>query len=294
MNTYDVEEFLSYLYVEKGLAKNSIESYQRDLEKYFLFLKKKKINSYDAIKRDYIVDFLMKLRNSKLTPASIARNLVSIKLFHRYLLRERRVKEDVTSVLDSPRLWKKLPYFLSVPEVEKIMSIPNTRTKSGLRDRALLELFYATGMRVSELAGLRLDNVNLESGFLRCVGKGSKERLVPVGSTAAHYVKRYIERIRSKQNVRAPELFLSVRKTGLTRQALWQLIKKYARLAGVKKRITPHTFRHSFATHLLERGADLRIVQELLGHADISTTQIYTHVSKERLHAVYREFHPRA
>ena len=295
INQY-LEEFLNYLSVEKGLADNSIKSYRHDLIKYFQFLKKTKVNDVSKVKRKDITSFLMALKNEKLSPPSIARNLVSVKLLHRYLVRERYISEDITSVLDSPRTWRKLPYFLTIPEIERMLSKPNTRKGKGLRDRAILELFYATGMRVSELAHLAVNDINFEGGFLRCVGKGSKERIIPVGKSAKAFVARYIEKIRPRisTKLRSEKLFLTVRGTGFTRQSLWKLIKKYAREARIKKPITPHTFRHSFATHLLERGADLRIVQELLGHADISTTQIYTHVSKERLKAVYNQFHPRA
>jgi len=290
-----LEEFLSFLSVEKGLADNSIESYRRDLEKYVSFLRGKKITDINTVKRNTVVSYLLSLKNSARAATTIARNLVSIKLFHRFLFRERFISEDITSVLDSPRTWRKLPYFLTLPEVERMLAQPNTRKRSGLRDRAILELFYATGMRVSELAFLRIGDVNVSSGLLRCVGKGSKERLIPLGRTAQDYVQRYRENVRPKMvRTRENYLFITSRGKRFTRQGLWKLIKKYARAARIKKPITPHTIRHSFATHLLERGADLRIVQELLGHTDIATTQIYTHVSKERLKSVYQQFHPRA
>ncbi|MBU1863407.1 MAG: site-specific tyrosine recombinase XerD [Candidatus Omnitrophica bacterium] len=295
MNTRYLEEFLAFLSVEKGLADNSIESYRTDLIKYIQFLERNKISSFAQVNRNDIQSFLMSLKGSRLAPPSIARNLVSIKLLHRFLLQERHIQKDITSVLDSPRTWRKLPYFLTIQEVERFLAQPNTRKDNGLRDRAILELLYATGMRVSELAHLKVNDVNIENSFLRCIGKGSKERVIPMGKSAKEYMSRYIEKVRSKYKHRKSEtLFLSVRGTGLTRQALWKLVKKYARAARIKKPISPHTLRHSFATHLLERGADLRVVQELLGHADISTTQIYTHVSKERLKSVYNQFHPRA
>jgi len=290
-----IEEFLLYLSVEKGLADNSIKSYKHDLLKYFAFLKKKKIRDFNAVKRDHIVTFLKGLKGNNLSAKSIARNLVAIKLLHRFLFRERVIKDDVTSVLDSPRLWRNLPYFLTIEEVEKILAQPDIKKDIGVRDRAIIELFYATGMRVSELANLRMDGVNLDSGFLRCVGKGSKERVIPLGKSANDYVSRYITKVRGKlAHSRSPYLFVSYKGKGFSRQALWKMIKKYTTSAGIHKKISPHTFRHSFATHMLERGADLRIVQELLGHSDISTTQIYTHVSKDRLRSVYNQFHPRA
>lgn len=286
---------MTYLSVEKGLADNSIESYARDLKKYCDFLKKIKRDEIATVDRNDIVEFLKSLKNKGLSAKSIARNLVSIKIFHRYLLRERYIKDDVTSVLDSPHVWKNLPTFLSLQEMENLIQQPDISKPIGIRDRAILELLYASGMRVSELSQLSLNNLNLESGFLRCVGKGSKERVVPLGSQAKLYVAMYIEKVRSKSKFSAsPFLFVSFNAKPLTRQGIWKMIKKRARLSGIHKKITPHTFRHSFATHLLERGADLRIVQELLGHADISTTQIYTHVSKDRLRTVHQQFHPRA
>lgn len=290
-----IEEFLLYLTVEKGLADNSIKSYTHDLKKYFQFLKKKKIADFDAITREHIVTFLKGLKTDSLSAKTIARNLVAIKLLHRFLLRERHIKEDVTSVLDSPRLWRNLPYFLSLAEVEKILAMPDLKKPAGIRDKAIMELFYATGMRVTELATLRLDGINLESGFLRCVGKGSKERVIPLGKSANEALVRYLDEVRVLSKYRqSPYLFVSHKGKGISRQTLWKMIRFYTRAAGIKKKISPHTFRHSFATHMLEHGADLRIVQELLGHSDISTTQIYTHVSKDRLRTVHHEFHPRA
>lgn len=290
-----IEEFLLYLTVEKGLADNSIKSYTHDLKKYFQFLKKKKIADFDAITREHIVLFLKGLKTDSLSAKTIARNLVAIKLLHRFLLRERHIKEDVTSVLDSPRLWRNLPYFLSLAEVEKILAMPDLKKPNGIRDKAIMELFYATGMRVTELATLRLDGTNLESGFLRCVGKGSKERVIPLGKSANEALMRYLNEVRVLSKYQSsPYLFVSHKGKGISRQTLWKMIRYYTRAAGIKKKISPHTFRHSFATHMLERGADLRIVQELLGHSDISTTQIYTHVSKDRLRTVHNEFHPRA
>ncbi|MBI4387704.1 MAG: tyrosine recombinase XerD, partial [Candidatus Omnitrophica bacterium] len=226
---------------------------------------------------------------------SIARALVSIKILHRFLAREKRIKEDVTSVLTLPKLWKKLPNFLTSQEVEKILAAPNARTDDGSRDRAILELLYGCGIRVSELVNLKKENVNLEAGFLKCIGKGNKERVVPLGKMAKEAIESYLNRAAKSNKKESDQLFPSRKKKDqVSRQLIWSLIKKYAKKARIGKNITPHTFRHSYATHLLEGGADLRVVQELLGHADISTTQIYTHVSKDRLKAVYSQFHPRA
>lgn len=291
-NRFPLEEFISYVTVEKGLAANSIEAYQQDLRQYREFLARKKIADLARVKRDDIVQFLLREKDRGLQTPSLARRLVAIKLFHRFLVKEGRLREDITSVLESPRLWKKLPEFLTMIEMEKILKAPKPKGAVGIRDRALLELLYATGTRVSEVTGLQTEDVNLESGFLKCRGKGGKERIVPLGRVAAGAVRSYLEKVRSKLPTSG---FLFAGRPGkpLTRQRIWQLIRKYARDAGIRKKITPHTFRHSFATHLLERGADLRIVQELLGHADISTTQIYTHVSRDHLKSVHAKFHPR-
>ncbi|MBI1977860.1 MAG: site-specific tyrosine recombinase XerD [Candidatus Omnitrophica bacterium] len=289
-----VKNFINYLSVERGLALNSLLAYEADLNKYVAFLTQKKIKDFGEVTRNHITQFLFHEKARKQEPASIARALVAVKILHRFLVKEGELKEDITSVLDSPKLWKHLPTFLTMKEMEAMLDAPNTRNLTGLRDRAILELLYATGVRVSELVGLKTQDVNLESGFLKCFGKGGKERIVPVGRTATGFVKRYLSK-RKTRNGRDEMLFLGSRHAGakISRQAVWQIIKRYARLARIKKKITPHTFRHSFATHLLERGADLRVVQELLGHADIATTQIYTHVSRDRLKSVHQRFHPR-
>lgn len=290
-----IKEFLDYLSVERGLSKNTTESYGRDLNKYALFLKAKGIESADNIKRQEIQDFLMELKGKGLNASSIARNLVAIKVFHRYLDSQRYIKEDVTSVLETPKLWKTLPDVLDLNEVEVILERPNMRNKQGLRDRAALELMYATGMRVSELVNLKLNDLNLDVGFAKCIGKGQKERIIPIGRKAKDALKRYLEKARPKflKRTEANALFLTRLGRPMSRQSFWMMIKHYVRDARIKKKVTPHTLRHSFATHLLQRGADLRIVQELLGHANISTTQIYTHINKERLKQIHQKFHPR-
>ncbi|MBI4394585.1 MAG: site-specific tyrosine recombinase XerD [Candidatus Omnitrophica bacterium] len=287
-----VKDFINYLSVEKQLAKNSLLAYESDLKKYLSFLESKKIKNLAQVTRSHITQFLFYEKARKQEASSIARALVAVKLLHRFLVKEGKLKEDITSVLESPKLWKHLPTFLTVKEMGSILSAPNMRKPNGIRDRAILELLYATGLRVSELVGLRRSDVNLESGFLKCSGKGGKERIVPMGRSARECVRRYLK----KRNGETDTLFLGSKRARerLSRQAVWQLIKKYAKQARIKKEITPHTFRHSFATHLLERGADLRVVQELLGHADISTTQIYTHVSRDHLRSIHQKFHPRA
>lgn len=292
-NQFLFEEFLNYLSVEKGLAQNTLDAYRQDLSHYDAFLKKEKVADWSKVTRTHILKFLNAESKRGLESSSIARGLVSVKLFHRFLTKERYVAEDVTSVLESPKLWKKLPHFLTSQEMDAILKMPDAKTAGGIRDRALLECLYATGMRVSELTELTAENVYLDNKFIKCRGKGNKERLVPIGSVAVAACQTYLTRVRAKLKTKTPHFFLGRSGKGLTRQFVWQMIKKYARLAGITKEITPHTFRHSFATHLLEHGADLRVVQELLGHADISTTQIYTHVSGNRLKSVHAKFHPR-
>ncbi len=287
------EEFLNYLSVEKGLAKNTLDAYRRDLAHYDKFLKKEKVPDWNKVTRSHIQKFLMAEARRDLEPASVARALVSVKLFHRYLAKEPHHIKDITDVLDSPKLWKKLPHFLNVQEMDSLLKMPDLKTPVGIRDLALLECLYATGMRVSEITELTLEHVYLDNKFIKCRGKGDKERLVPLGGVAVSACQNYLARVRSKLKTKTGHFFLGRSGKGLTRQFVWQMIKKYARLAGITKEITPHTFRHSFATHLLERGADLRVVQELLGHSDISTTQIYTHVSGNRLKSVHKQFHPR-
>jgi len=279
--------------VEKGLAQNTLLAYREDLGSYHRFLESKKIVDWSKVNREHILSFLVAEQKRGLQTPSIARRLVTVKLFHRFLLKERFLQEDVTSVLESPKLWKKLPQFLTGPEVEALLNVPFSKKASGIRDRALLECLYATGIRVSEMTGLTLNDVNLQNSFLKCLGKGDKERIVPIGKKAIEACGIYLKKARPKLNPKTEHFFIGRQGKGLSRQYIWQLIKKYARLAGIQKTIKPHTFRHSYATHLLEGGADLRIVQELLGHSDISTTQIYTHVSRDRLKGIHAKFHPR-
>lgn len=288
-----LRQFINYLAVEKLLAKNSLLAYQRDLGDYFDFLEKEKIKDLAKVTPKDIREFLMQLKERKLASSTISRHLVAIKIFHRFLVREKHLKHDATSALESPKTWKRLPHFLSIQDVEKILKVPNARTARGSRDRAILELFYATGMRVSELVNLKLGDINLESAFLKCTGKGNKERVIPLGRLALEAIQAYLDRVRSRTQTKSQELFVSQQRKKFSRQCIWQIIKKYARGSHINKRITPHTLRHSFATHLLEGGADLRVVQELLGHSDISTTQIYTHISKDRLKGIHSKFHPR-
>ncbi len=290
-----IKEFMDFISVERGLSKNTLESYGRDLSKYVQYLKKGGITDLNKVKRQQIQDFLMSLKDSKLNASSIARNLVAIKVFHRYLTSQRILKEDVTSVIEMPKLWKTLPDVLDEKEVEAILDSPNARLKQGLRDKAMIELMYATGMRVSELVSLKSNDLHMDMGFVRCLGKGQKERIIPVGSKAKEALEKYAQKARPKflKKGESASLFLTRLGKPMSRQSFWMVIKHYVKDARIKKRVTPHTLRHSFATHLLQNGADLRIVQELLGHANISTTQIYTHINKERLKQIHQKFHPR-
>lgn len=291
-----IDEFISYLSIERGLAENTLFSYKRDLTKFADYMKIKGISSVEGIKKKDITSFLMNQKDKGLSSNSVARAFAAIKVFYKYLVGERRVKENIASLIDAPKLWKHLPETLNLDEVEKLLKQPNTKKWMGLRDRACLELMYATGFRVSEIINLNTYNVNLEFGFVKCIGKGNKERIVPLGKQAKQVLSKYLEKIRPKllkPRVTDSRLFLTRLGKGMSRQQFWKIIKRHARDARIKKEIAPHTLRHSFATHLLERGADLRVVQEMLGHADISTTQIYTHINRERLKAIHHKYHPR-
>ena len=290
-----IDTFLNYLSVERGLSNNTIISYREDLNSYSSFMVNNHVDALSKIAKNDIINFMLAQKDKGISANSIARRLAAIRMFHRFLARERILKNDPTVLIDSPKLWKKIPDTLSLNEVEALIAQPDIRSKQGIRDKAILETLYASGMRVSEAVNLRIDNVNLDIGFLRCVGKGNKERVIPLGKKAIASIKRYLEvsRLHLLNKKQSEFLFLSRLGKKISRQSLWKMIKKYARLARIKKTIKPHTLRHSFATHLLERGADLRSVQEMLGHSNISTTQIYTHINKDRLKTIHRMFHPR-
>lgn len=292
-----IEQFLNYLSVDRGLATNTISAYRSDLISFIAHLKNKQVRSIDAVKKIDLTDYLMHLKDSGLAPNSISRKLAAIKTFYKFLVNEKYVKENVAGFLESPKLWKMLPDILNVDEVDKLINAPNGRNWRGMRDKASLELIYATGMRVSELVGLKISDLNMDVGFVRCIGKGSKERIIPFGRSAKDAINKYLGKSRArfeKKGSLDKSLFLTRLGRGMSRQSFWKIIKHYARQAGIKKKISPHMLRHSFATHLLERGADLRIVQEMLGHSDIATTQIYTHINKERLKAIHHKYHPRS
>lgn len=317
-------EFLNYISVERGLADNTISAYRRDINKYTDYLRKNRKDSFQKTAHTDISSFMLFLKDNGLGSNSIARALAALKALYKFLAAEGHVTSDVASVLNLPKLWRRLPDVLTMDEVEKLLRLPNLKTWRGIRDKAFLELLYATGMRVSEVSGLKLADVNLGAGFIKCTGKGQKQRLIPLGSYARVAVDRYISKVRPMfqkkacaetvrkihpESVRegmqndslcgcpgetgADNLFLSRLGKKISRQTFWKTIKAYTQKARIKKEITPHTLRHSFATHLLERGADLRTVQEMLGHSDISTTQLYTHINRERLKQVHHSFHPR-
>ena len=290
-----LEEFLSYLSVERGLSANTLAAYRRDIARFFEYLKSRHIPSIQRVTRQIIDSFMLSEKDRGLSASSISRGLACLKSFFKFLVNENKVKEDVTGIIESPKLWKKLPDALSLGEVELLLKGPNVREIAGRRDKAALELMYATGMRVSEVINLKMDDVNMGVGFVKCFGKGGKERIVPFGRLAKESISQYLDKSRPELLRKKVSNFLFLTRLGkpMSRQSFWKIIKKYAKAENIKKNITPHTLRHSFATHVLERGADLRILQEMLGHADISTTQIYTHVNKERLKSIHQKFHPR-
>ncbi|MGQ9674444.1 MAG: site-specific tyrosine recombinase XerD [Chloroflexota bacterium] len=317
----EIQSFLEYLAVEKGFSRNTVEAYRNDLTQFKEFLlqangqaacndllaaatdsessgeRKGADVGWSKVGRTRILSFIMDLKDKRYAPATVARKVAAVKSFYHFLLAEGLIQTDPTENLESPRVGKSLPMTLSVKEVDELLEQPaRLNTPEAIRDKAMLELLYATGMRVSELVSLNVDDVDTSAGYVRCLGKGGKERIVPVGHQAMKAVEEYLVGARrtlahSRQQA---ALFLNHRGERLTRQGFWLIIKNYAREAGIATNITPHTLRHSFATHLLNGGADLRAVQELLGHANISTTQIYTHVTGDRLRQVYDEAHPRA
>jgi integrase/recombinase XerD len=286
--------FLDYLAVEKGLAKNSLAAYRTDLQRFGKWLADHEIE-LEGVERLHIIRYFQALRGAGISARSVARALAAIRGMFRFLAAERHLKRDPTENIENPKLWTTLPKSLQPSEVEALLKAPDRATPEGLRDGAMLELLYATGLRVSELIHVKIESLVMDAGFLRTIGKGSKERIVPFGDSARDAIVAYIERGRP-HFVKAPDphLFLSRRGRPMTRQSFWMKIDRYARLAGISTHISPHVLRHSFATHLLENGADLRSVQLMLGHSDISTTQIYTHVSRARLQRMYEQFHPRA
>ncbi|MBU0570853.1 MAG: site-specific tyrosine recombinase XerD [Candidatus Omnitrophica bacterium] len=289
-----LDQFIYFMEVERGVSGNTIQSYRRDLVKFAGYINRVH-KDISAVDREVILDFLMLLKDSGLATTTVARNLAVLKTFWKFLVSEQLVSENIAAIVETPKTWKNIPDVMSSKEVESLLNAPSGKGWMGTRDKAILELMYATGVRASEASSLKKADVNLDSGFIKCFGKGGKERIIPLGGAAKKAIAKYIERSREKlrRNTSDKHLFLSRFGKKLSRQSLWKIIHRYAALAGIKKKVTPHTLRHSFATHLLEGGAELRGVQEMLGHADISSTQVYTHINKERLKRVHSQFHPR-
>lgn len=290
-----IDEYLNFIAIEKGLALNTLEAYSRDLNRYSEFMETTGITNVKNITSDNILSYLGALRKSGLTPNSVNRALAALRGFYKYLIRESIIEENPIANIELAKVWMRLPDTLSKDEINHLLDEPNPKTPLGIRDKAMLELMYATGIRVSELISLTVNSINWQVGYLVVVGKGSKERIVPIGKSAIDCLNRYLQQGRQKlmKGKVSPVLFVNRSGHGLTRQGFWKIVKKYATKSGLLKKIHPHTFRHSFATHLLEGGADLRSVQVMLGHSDIATTQIYTHISRERLKDIHQKYHPR-
>jgi integrase/recombinase XerD len=288
--------FLTHVKVEKGLSPNTVSAYQRDLAKFNVFAQKRRLTLV-GVTRDDLVDFLAGMYREKLESRTVARHLVTLRNFFRFAQVQELITTDPSLNLESPKIRRRLPGYLRLEEVERLLTQPDAKTAPGLRDRAMLEVLYSTGLRVSELIGLRVTDLDAKVGCVRCIGKGDKERIVPAGRKALGMVEKYLREARPKllgNGVSSQALFVNRRGGSLSRVGVWKILSAYGRRAGLRVALTPHMLRHSFATHLLERGADLRSVQLMLGHADISTTQIYTHVVEERLKQIYKAHHPRA
>ncbi len=291
-----IDQFLDFVSLERGLSPNTRAAYGNDLGAFAEWLRRAGVASVNAVTRRDILDFLIESRERGLRTTTVSRRLVSIKVFLRYLQGEGLLGTDVAGAMESPRLWKVLPDVLSMKEVDRLLNAPDTARPLGVRDRAILETFYGTGLRVSELAALSIDQVHFDSGYLRCVGKGRKERLVPFGESVRTWLRRYLDEVRPAlaRGADSRTLFITARRRPLDRRTIWLLIRRHALKAGIGKNVHPHTLRHSFASHLLANNAPLRVIQEMLGHADIATTQVYTHVDARRLKSVHERFHPRA
>ena len=292
----EINDYLHYLTIERGLSLNTRKSYERDLLQYLHYLEDEQITSWQDVDRYVVINYLEKMHDEKKAPATVTRMITSLRRFHQFLRQERLTDHDPMQHIDTPKKVQKLPSTLSLTEVERLIETPDTTKNLGIRDRAILEVMYATGMRVSELVGLKLSDLHLSLGLVQTLGKGDKERIIPLGDYAIQWLERYLDEARPLlvANPSETHVFVNHHGTGLSRQGIWKNLKQLVREAGINKEVTPHTLRHSFATHLLENGAYLRTVQELLGHADISTTQIYTHITKKRMTDVYKQHFPRA
>lgn len=296
MIDYQIQRFLDHTAIERGLANKTIEAYGRDLSQFAAYLNEREITEAKSIDESCLLGYLERLRKNNLASSSVARKMTAVRCFIKYLIYEKQMTKSPLETIPTMRPAKRLPKSLDVEDIGRLLNAPDITDDLGLRDRAMLETLYATGLRVSELIGLRIDDVNLKMGFVRCIGKGEKERVVPIGEIAIHLIQAYLDRARGKltKGERSEYLFLSRLGRPMSRVMFWMIVKKHALASGIRKSITPHTLRHSFATHLLERGADLRSIQEMLGHASIATTEVYTHVSRDHLREVYKESHPRA
>ena len=291
-----IDDYIIFLTVEKGASGNTIEAYSNDVRKFAQYLEEAGIRRWAQVDTATVRGYLAWMQNESLTNTTRARNVAALKSFFRFLYMEKYTEHNLGELLDTPRKEKVLPKYLTVEEVERLMDAPDVTTPHGCRDKAMLELLYASGLRVSELITLKLSDISFEMAYVRCFGKGAKERIIPLGRYALAALEQYINHCRPKvdNNWQTDTLFLNKNGKGLSRQGFWKLIKKYGREAGIVTDITPHVLRHSFATHLLSNGADLRAIQEMLGHADIATTQIYTHLLGEQMLDVYKSAHPRA
>jgi len=292
----DIQAFRNYIHAERGLADNTLLAYGRDLDRFSQWVAGGGLSSYLSPSLRDLSHYLEFLRAEKLAPPSIARHLVALKMFYRFLRLEERTNESTVDLLSSPTLWERIPHVLSPESVSKLLDAPQPPDRYFVRDRAILETLYATGCRVSEVANLKMEDLHLDSAFCKCFGKGNKQRIVPLGRAAITALRTYLDEQRPRLVRTAPDapwVFVSRGGKGLDREMLWILVRKYAKRAGLTGKVSPHTLRHSFATHLLAGGADLRTVQELLGHANIRTTQQYTHIDRDRLRAIHRQFHPR-
>ena len=294
-----LDDFISYLIIEKGLAENTIEAYERDINYYFAYLKREGIHDIcsQTTLTVHVLKHLSELKEkNSLSGKSRARHLIAIRQFYRFLFRKGIIDKNPLINVTSPKTWKTLPHILSYSQIETLLAQPDLGTPLGIRDRAMLELLYATGLRVTELIKLTAHDVRLQPGYLMCMGKGSKERIIPIGKTALDYLQHYLKKGRPYlvKTKNTTTIFTNRYGNELTRQGVWKIIKHYSLRAGLLKNVAPHTLRHSFATHLLENGADLRVIQTLLGHSDISTTQIYTHLTLDKVKEMYKQYHPRA
>lgn len=291
-----LQEYLIYLSVERGFSENTVLAYENDIGRFLEYLTKNGIDDLQEVDKYLLRNYLKYLNQLKLSTTTCARNVAALKNFFRFLFSEKYITANLSSEIISPKKELVLPKFLSVEEVDRLLDLPDSTTATGCRDKAMLELLYATGLRVSELVGLRISDLNFEMAYVRCIGKGSKERIIPMGAPAMRAVDFYIQHCRRKVNnyMKTDILFLNNRGQGLTRQGFWKIIKQYGQKGGFSLELTPHVLRHSFATHLLQNGADLRAIQEMLGHVDIATTQVYTHLLNEQILDEYDKAHPRA